>query len=313
MKRLLLVVALLSLVLTTAPALAFPQIEVHPAVPVLSYDQAVTFFRRLDQEWRAIPAQDKVPVIRTQADAERWVNELAPYFIQEGVVSAPGEEDAIPDIVIPTGVTFKWYPDDPDWALHVLANTGLCGTGIEFNARVLTPGDPWMDNNLAIVVLAHEMAHVQGVCGGDTPINDESSAQIISWEVTAAISNAGCQPCLAGLLGELRHRALGAVEQAAITEHRLPEFLDIVNSLDPVERAQEVRSFTVWANQPDELRDLLTQYYSVPIAAIAIADARHDPVLSGMMMPGTFMYEPAGLYRSFSVDDLLYVLDQRFR
>ena len=300
MRSLTALAVLLTVLLTPLAASAFPSPTLAPPLPVLSYDRAEAVYLKLDTAWDRTPDAAKTPVFTDPAGANIWVNEILPYFVSEGITT-------LDDLKPPSSVTFRFYPD-PDYAFHVLGTTGLCSTDVELNQRLITPGDGWMAEDLQLVVLTHELAHVQGVCASGTALNDEQSAQLISWEVDAAMANSGCAQCRASLLADLRGRALGMVEEAARAEGREADLAVLeATTLSPAEQAARARSERQWATgDQDELQRILTNYYTIPMAAWVTALDAHQTHIDGVQLPiNPFQqYLPPQQAKPLVIDDL---------
>lgn len=298
--------SLLILLAALWPAVALGGVFTTPAVtpplPTLTYDQAAAVFQKLDAAWDATPATDKRPLITDRASAQRWAAIILPYFVTEGIVDPE-------KLVAPTSIQFHYYTD-PDYAFHVLGTTGLCSTDVDLNARMVTPGDPWASEDIQLVVLTHELAHVQGVCYGGTAVNDEQSAQLISWEIDAAMANGGCGQCRANLLADLRGRQLGVVEATAKAEGRETDLARLeAATLSPAEQAQRARSDRQWAlGDQDELAAILHDYYTVPMAAWVCALAAGQDHIDGVQLPVNVLQEylPPGVAKPLLIDDLAY-------
>ena len=300
-RTLILLVCLAALWPAVARGGAFTTPHVTPPVPVIGYDEAAAVLQKLDAAWDAIPASDRAPAITDWQSAQDWQAEILPYFVSEGIVD-PAK------LVVPTSISFTFY-QDPDYAQHVLGTTGLCGTDIELNKRIITPGDAWYADDLQLVVLAHEMSHVQGVCYGETTINDESSAQLISWEVMAAMANSGCVPCRVSLLSDLRDRTLGVAMADARLEGRQADFARLeAATLTPAERAAQDRSARQWVGRDADLADLLHDYYTIPISAWVLATDRGADTIDGVQLPVNVLqeYMPPGMTNPLRIDDLAY-------
>ena len=277
MKRLYaMLVACLMAVVFPVQALAFPKPIAAPGLPVISYAQALAVSQKLTAMWDSIPAKDKQPVIADVASATTWMNEILPYFESEGVSPNP---------IMPSKIEFQYWPQDSDYAEHTLGTTGICGDIVTLNQRLITPGDPWMQSDESLLVLAHELTHIQGVCWGTAPYNDEQSAQIISWEILAAMSNAGFVPAKVSLIADLRNRAFGMTGQlAAQTGHKADWLRQRAQLCRGTECASEARSDRLWASKPDELATLLANYYTIPMSAWLIA-IDHGDTIHGVMLP----------------------------
>lgn len=276
MKRFGLLMVIISFLLLPARAWAFPKAPTLTGNPVIGYRQSLEVLTKLTRMWDAIPAAEKQPVITDVASATVWENEILPYFESEGVSPNP---------IAPDKIEFDFWPTDSDLAEHTLGTTGICGTDVQLNKRLITPGDPWMASDETLLVLAHELTHVQGVCWGNAPYNDEQSAQIISWEILAAMSNAGFIPAKVSLIADLRNRAFGMTEALAKADGQMANWhVERAKLCEGVECAQEARSDRLWAGKPTELATLLANYYTVPMSAWLLAIQGND-VIDGVMLP----------------------------
>jgi hypothetical protein len=313
MRQLSVFVALAALLfLHVSPALAFPAAPKWPEPPQFGYDEAAAWAVEFDAAYDALPDDIKVG-IKTRAELDDWAKEMLPFYDYEGI-------DPTGMIVFPSSLHFEAYSDGLHHN-HVLGQTNCFSGEVTLNDRFANPVSSWYGRIDDIATLAHEFAHLQGICTPDR-LDEETSAQLVALEILAAMTDKGNERAFAALVNELSDMALTAAQAAATAENRQDDFQALLLKVEPSpwDQARFQKSIRYWASDPDTLQRILTSYNFVPMQELYRA-LKTDDAIQGVQLPRNVMrcyVDVASEYSSQSkepcvkdplvVDDLAYVI-----
>lgn len=269
----------------------------------LPYEQAITdaiHFRRLLDK---IPEEKKVG-IKNGRDLANWTREIVPYFEYEGIVEdkKPGEYMGL---VYPE-ITFEDYQDGL-LHNHLLGRTQIITNEIDLNNRITNPISPWYGREDSIGTLVHELLHAQGIKFPmpHSSFDAESSAQLATLEVLAAMVNNGNTLVLPALLDELSHMSMQAAKFTAIKDGRLEEFYKDQEEIfkgDPFALANVRKAARMW-DEYDGSRDysyILDAYNYKPMDAVYRCMRYHDEIY-GVKLPINWVWDMVNSPSSYSV------------
>lgn len=315
MTRVVLLVAFVAaLLLPASPVGAFPSDQL-PDDTVFGYDEAAAMAARFDAAFDAVPEDLKVG-ITSLAELQQWTNEIVPFFEYENVV--------LPSLsVYPTSLRFEYYGDGLSHN-HILGTTNCFSNAVVLNARIANPTSAWYARDDSLGTLVHELAHAQGICIDDR-LDSETSAQLVTLEVLAAMTNYGNERAFAALVSELREMAVRAAKVAAIREERLDEYDELERTLfpDPFDQARRAKADRFWAADREKQTYIYDAYNYQPIKELYLA-LISDQEIEGVSLPINFYckFPPTPSYTGQSdetfvpcegeplvVDDLAYVFD----
>lgn len=271
--------------------------------------------------------QKAYPITATNADnfLSNWATEILPWFAYEGV-----SDPAIP----PKDISFYFGPFGPKeyidgYVFHILGLSACEQIGVApnpfdgeltpvagpiwLNGRYINSASPWYQRPDLVSVLTHELGHSQGICAGPSPYV-ESSTQIATMEVLAAMANSGNDSVLLSLLFEYRGIVQGALKFEAMRDGLADQYEQLVASVDHYsarEAAIRDASRRFW-NKSDEgraeLRGILYRYELVPYVKIQwglkYGSLRASATQGRLTAPQ--MLVPLGT--DFKLDDLAYFL-----
>jgi len=262
----LLVLALLCALLGASAFTLTRSVDEYP----LLNPQLVAEITYLSKEYNALPVHHYVvTAANAPAFTLEWQIESAPFFRDTGIISSYTMANVV--------YTFS---DDPNEAFHLLGQTDCGGEVAGFavqnpsptiwlNGRVFNPVSPWYQSDFWLPTIIHEIAHDQGVCVGDSPYV-ESSTQVVTLEVMAAMVNSGNLEALHGLLYEWRSIVEGALMSEAVKSPKaLAQFQRFVASVDGSPEAIAFSKGQVagrfWTKTGiEELKGILTRYELAP-------------------------------------------------
>ncbi len=232
-----------------------------------TYDELDALARRLDAVYDNIPSH-MFTEITNEADVYHWVQEVVPFFTYEEVTS---EEYEYYGMKYPRSISFV-YDDTAEGHIHVLGRADCFSSDVEINARFLNEKSPLFGNDMLLSVIIHELAHIQGVCWGETRLNAEVSAQLVTLEIMSAMVNRGNEQVFGPLVSELRYMALAAASARAEQEGRASDFdkllLDTGTFFD---KAKSSKSDRYWEHDKERQNFILQSYNYVPIGEILFA------------------------------------------
>jgi hypothetical protein len=272
-------------------------VAVLVAAPARGADEEA-FARQVDA---ALDRFGEYRIAITLMTLRQWTREIVPWFAEEGITAVP----STPHV--------RFAHLDGTNAIHV-AGYAHCRGKVTINARYASPVSSWHRDVSFLQTLAHELAHEQqgSDCRAFPVARVETGAQLMSFEVLAAMANAGNEPALVALLDELRTIALGALWLRAVDgdpaatatfEARFEELLT------PRERALFERSRRWWVLREDDLHGMLARHQLVPLAKTQHG-IRHGFIPNVVMSPVQLL-GPRGTpnqARSLLTDDLQYLV-----
>lgn len=247
---------------------------------------------------------DEPRVALTQVDLGAWTVEILPYFEYEGLTAMP---------IQPAAVTPTLYPAASE-NFHVLGRA-YCepagGGPIELNARVINPVSPWYERPSALATLVHELIHVQGggFCQGSSA-ELESTTQLATLEVLAAMANHGNRLALYAVLDEIRDMALAAAQYEALEEGDRAGYAALKARVYATasERARVAKSERRWRGDPATLRDILHKYSKIPVDRI-LAGLPEQVIPNLLLAPAAWGGYTPNTRRGLVIDDLAYVIE----
>lgn len=247
---------------------------------------------------------DQISVAPMDLSLRPWTDEILPWFLEEGIVK-----------VVRPPARVDYVKFGARWANHVLGSADCARGFVSINHRYANPVSSWYRSVDLVLTLTHELAHVQqkNVCERAPDDNVEASAQLMSFEVDAALALSGNTWAAVALLRELRRIAVGMVRYDALRE--LPGAqtrLDalrarIYSTAEGAEVAQRDRYWAAYGH--DELANLW-RYVVLPYRKLAAA-LGGDLVVTGLATPiNPFrQWERTPTNGTLLVDDLGYFLD----
>jgi hypothetical protein len=247
---------------------------------------------------------DRMAVAPLDMSLSRWTREILPWFAAEGIVRlerAPAHVRYV-DFGGPQG--------------NLILGTADCiGAVVSISGRYANPVSSMYRSVDMVLTLTHELAHVQQhtLCERAPTAVVETSAQLMSFEVQAAMALDGNAWAALALLRELRDIAVGMLRFDA--ERRVPGAqakLDTVADAvyTSAERAHAWQRTRYWARHPASRQEALLQYAVGPYRKLATA-FRSDLIVTGLATPTTHgrPWASRPTDGTLQVDDLAHFLD----
>lgn len=252
----------------------------------LTYEQAITDAMHFSWFLESIPSEKRIG-IKNGTDLANWTREIIPYFEYEKIMedNDPGEFNGL----IYPEISFEDYQDGL-MHNHILGRTFVFTNEIDLNNRITNPISPWYSREDSIGTLVHELAHAQGVKfpAPNSPFDEESSAQLVTLEVLAAMANNGNELVVPALLDELRHMNMQAARFVATRDRRLPEFFEDQERIlpDPFDLANARKASRMWEKHEDKKRYpyILEAYNYLPMDAV-YRGFTHSDAIYGVKLP----------------------------
>lgn len=247
---------------------------------------------------------DRTAVAPLDMRLRPWTDEILPWFAEEGIVGVPRP---------PSRVRYASYGGRH--ATHVLGKTHCKSGSVSINGRFVNPVSSMYRSVDMVLTLTHELAHVQqnGLCERASSVLVETSAQIMAFEVDAAMALDGNAWAGLALLRELRSVAVGKLQYDAL--HRVRGARDALVRVraaiyTKAELAQAAQRARYLAKDPAGGEATLLRYVVQPYRKLAKA-VRGDRIVTGLATPGTSQRPWAAKLGSGSlwVDDLAYFLE----
>lgn len=282
-----------------------------PSVASAGPSQAEKLAVRLDKILDSIPERR----FDGEASVYLWALEILPYFEYEGLTSS---------VKLPDSIDFQPQLNGR-MHNHILGQAGCVRNGggpVTINARVANPvsaryGDTWF-----LPTLVHELIHVQGggFCFGSSE-RLESTTQIATFEVLAAMANHGNKDAAYALMDELRDTALAAVHYEALRDGDVERYYELHRKIhpSPLEQARTEKFRRFWnenAQTRSRFKFILNTYSAIPLRAVfsGLETGEIPNLYMGEWVDvGTFSHdtEPPDKYaaRVLKVDDLVYFLE----
>lgn len=251
-----------------------------------------------------------------------WEVEILPFYAHAGIVDS---------VTPPAAIRFFFQPygsaDDVDMLTFHILGLSECGqiegfaddgTAIKgpiwLNGRFINPVSPWYQDASYLPTLVHELGHSMGICDGPSDYI-ESSTQVATIAVLAAMANAGLDGAILGLLDEYRSITQGALLSDALRTNHLAEYESFWASVHPSarDRAQHAFSSRFWYGNKarlTELKGIVSRYELTPYVKIQYALAQPCLCLAASASRGR-LFAPHVLVPSgapLSLADLSYFL-----
>ncbi len=235
-------------------------------------------------------------------DVRQWVDELVPMYSYQGATDVSRFPDEVGYQVQRDGFRHN----------HVLG-TSDCEEFVSLNARFGNPHSTWYKSRF-LGTLAHELAHIQqGRVCRERPVSEvENAAQVVSFEVLAALANQGNMEAAFALVWELKATAVLAVLYFALRDHGLDEFSSWYGRLsrDPITDAIMDNYIRGWLNRGKwEWLDVLRTYRLKPYEMITSAHRYSDDRVYGMAIAKRYYEYDQRRYANISVEDRGFVID----
>ena len=292
----------------------------------LTFDQLAEMTKKYDTFYDQI---EVFPKIRTPDDITQWVKEVVPYFSYEMITDPESEYGTYSGPRFPENISFTYYEDERQHS-HILGTANCLSQSITLNGRYANENSAFYERNDLLVILVHELAHIQGICYGSSRLDSEISAQLATLEVLAALVNHGNKQALGPLLGELRKMSLNAALYMAYEEERIDDFLSLVTTIvdSPYEQARLAKSARYWVVDKEHESYILYTYNYRPILEVEMArwndrcsyihiywskeidDIVREPVgVDSPCINGVYMPINRGVFQlPLFIDDLDYVM-----
>lgn len=241
------------------------QIKVRE-LPHIGFEESAELARRLTALTNEIDETGWVPDSGDET-MQNWINEITPMFMYEGLVTE-------------TAVDFDgFFISYPGGYRHVhVGGESDCDTYILLNNRFFNPVSDWYQNNTWPITAAHELAHIQQGPACDRDYNSqnllENSAQIMAWEVMAALANRGNVEATLSLVFDLRGTALSSARAMSEVEGRPEDFQKLLQEIygdDASKMASIAKNRRYWADKQEKLRSLTYRYGWSPLNLVFMA------------------------------------------
>ena len=262
--------------------------------PWLNFDEAAALALRWTRIADDIEATGWQPAFDDRA-VLNWMSEVTPMFQYEGLVT-----ETTDDI---QGLVFSF---SEGFAHNQIAGRSDCETYVMLNYRFRNLISSWYESPYWPSTLAHELAHVQQGPACNRDYNSqallENSAQIMSWEVLAALSNQGSAAATLSLVYELRGTALSAASAMSVYEGRPEDYEKLFYDLfgdDPRRVAQHERGIRFWADKQDDRQGIQMRYSWSPLNRVF--KARYEQTVYQMAIDNDT--------HSAEIDDLIYFIE----
>jgi hypothetical protein len=259
----------------------------------LNFDESAALVRKWTRIVDDIEASGWRPVF-DDASMLDWMSEVAPMFEYEGLVTET--RDGFQGFVFSFSAGF---------AHNHIAGRSDCLSFVILNYRFRNPISSWYEKGWWPATLVHEVAHVQQgpACDQDgySKALLENTAQLMSWEVLAALANQGSPEATLTLVYELRGTALGAAMAMARYEDRIDDYEKLFYDLfgDNEGRvARHEKGNRFWVDRQDELQRLLMRYNWDPLNRVF--KARYEQTIYQLAIDNET--------HSMEIDDLTYFM-----
>jgi hypothetical protein len=233
-----------------------------------------------------------------------WTNEILPWFSEEGIV-----DSELP----PARVRYvNFHGQD---AIHVLGTTDCKRGVVSINARYANPVSSMYRSIDLVLTLTHELAHVQQerVCNSAPVDNVEASAQLMAFEVDAAMALDGNAWAARSLLVELRTVAYGVLQYDALrgVPGAQAELVTVRAQIySPPEQAALAQLVHSWADDPVGREQALLRYDVEPYERLVRA-LETNLLVADLALPIKSWQagERTPTNGTLSIDDLALFLD----
>lgn len=254
----------------------------------LDFNEARALALRMDALANQIEDSGWEPAISEEL-MNQWALELLPMYSYEGATNRTN----IPEVLLP----LPWIEGENH---NHIGGKSDCITMAVINYRYFNPVSHWYSDERWPIVLAHELAHVQqrsAVCENYSSEQIENTAQMVAWEVMAALANGGNRDAAYALVFELRNVALGSAHaQGNADEYN--ELLNKVFDKDPNSIARHEKSIRFWSGHPEKLNEILHKYSRQPLDILFTY--RNTGVVHQLALPTQ--------HKTLPIDDLLYFI-----
>ncbi|KKQ99001.1 MAG: hypothetical protein UT24_C0029G0013 [Candidatus Woesebacteria bacterium GW2011_GWB1_39_12] len=271
---------------------------------ILSFEETRDMVLYFDQISDLLPPAPIIPM--NQKNMALLAIEVLPLMKSEGAVGMV----RYPQVLEPVA-----YPDERH--VQVLGQSN-CNNAALATFRYANPFSGSYGDTEWMGVEIHELVHVQQyqaslkgkACTYPTTENTENTAQIVSWEIMAAMLNYGDRKMIYPLMDELKYRTLGANLALAMEDKRLNEYKKLAQKVNPssMDAARRNKMDRYWKGRESERREILTNYGLQPMERLVYAIRENDSKVEGLALPDEYNTKGQLYTKPFLVDDLVYVI-----
>jgi hypothetical protein len=232
---------------------------------------------------------------------QAWQAEILPWFIEEGIV----------ETTAPVKSVWRFHTDDR--ANHVLGQCD-CAGHVWMNARYVNPVSPWFMQASFLATFTHELVHSQQLTACETNAREkvETTAQIVSLEIMAAMANNGNRVAAYALLDELEGIALSEMRFQSLTDSSKSRRLNrlIRRLFDPWEMAERQQRWRYWNGPGLPERDFVLRAYAHDpyVLLLKALDTGHLDGLALQPQFRSYVYPPERYVPRVTFNDLRYFL-----
>ena len=271
----------------------------------VSFEEASQLAHRFDRLADQIDRNGGYDPLLTRDDLALWAVEVIPMFEYEGAVDRA---------VYPSDVGFVIFEDGRRHT-QVLGISD-CDEYAYLNFRVINPHSSWYRIDDAIPAIVHELAHVQqgNVCDTAGVELIENSAQVVTWEILAALANSGNKEACFALVGAMRGTSLSiAMSQDSGTG--FIRYANLRRQLDHggVGDARLDRLLRRYRSDRNGVGEILRRYNEHPMSMMIRGYRENNGRVPGLAINKRFI-ESSCSWRQvpevvdFPIDDFLYFM-----
>lgn len=259
----------------------------------LDFDESARLARRFDTMVDKINDANWSPQANS-GNIRDLMYEVTPMFMYEGLVTQTNSEfETIP------------FSFSDGFDHNHIAGRSNCETYVLLNARYQNENSGWYNRANWPVVMAHEIAHAQqgSACSREYNSQDliENSAQVMAWEVMAALSSQGSSLATLALVCEFRGVAMSSAGALAVEEGREEDYEKLLQDVygnEPQKMSSVTKALRFWADDMEELSTLRIRYSWTPLNMVF--KARSEGTVYQLAISNDT--------HSVEIDDLIYFL-----
>jgi hypothetical protein len=247
---------------------------------------------------------DQMSAAQAETSLARWTREILPWFAEQGIVT----HERAP-------VRVRYVDFSGPLATLLLGTADCTGAVVSISGRYANPVSSMYRSVDIVLTLTHELAHIQqnALCERAPTGVVETSAQLMAFEVDAAMALDGNTSAGLALLREVRDIAVGMLQFDA--ERQVPGAQGRLETVcaaiyTSAERARAAQRTRYWERTPVSRKESLLQYAVGPYRKLATA-FRGDRIVTGLATPITHPrpWAVGPTSGSLLVDDLAHFLD----